>query len=552
MTITVDYDGPSLSDTSSLVSLEEYKNRNGSGSSLSLSFSAASQVEPEDDSVTVSSRDTGMMAQRTQTKTVMRGGGGGGSGGDSGSTVHDYQSMSDLQSESDSSSFGQRYPEDPSAVFERLKMSDSNGYVERNTQWLRDQTSRNNLNGILTSESESESGGSSLNLEDDLESQSPFDGDLALQQDNGKYYYTYTSGSSSSAASAAHDDGDYIENGSSRHSADYRSQKLHWIASQQTITAAQPPKSLSHPAASSAASSSSSRPSMYSSSSDPLPRPSISEDIPPEVLQFMLENPQPPLACTDCSSCGVLLETFRYVCSTCGEKEPRDHMLAEINGTVNGKGKGRDVSPFADPPSYPPSAHRSTADKPLPPRPLPTLPLGSHSHSLSSNSGSGSNSSTTTLAGDTGFELCPNCIETAGIFHALAGSAAPDAPDEPSSPEDAQRTLSQLRRAAPKQKGHFRHAYVEKLWSAAGWKDVEQDDTGKCTICASSLNGPRYKCASCANFVLCRACYSQVHEIHPSHAFLDVPERPLLRTRSEPDLEQINIMNDDGLEDECK
>lgn len=105
-------------------------------------------------------------------------------------------------------------------------MFDSNSYVERNTQWLRDQTSRNNLNGILTStstsESESESGDSSLNLEDDLESQIPFDGDLALQQDNGKYYYTHTSGgSSSSAASTAHDDGDYTENGSSRHSADY-------------------------------------------------------------------------------------------------------------------------------------------------------------------------------------------------------------------------------------------------------------------------------------------------------------------------------------------
>ena len=55
--ISVEYDGPSLSDTSSLVSLDEYKNRNGSEYSLSLG--AAPQGEPDDDSVTVSSKDMG-------------------------------------------------------------------------------------------------------------------------------------------------------------------------------------------------------------------------------------------------------------------------------------------------------------------------------------------------------------------------------------------------------------------------------------------------------------------------------------------------------------
>ena len=54
--ITVDYDGPSLSDTSSLISLEEYKGRNGSQLSFSLNGSPA---EIDDDSVTVSSRDNG-------------------------------------------------------------------------------------------------------------------------------------------------------------------------------------------------------------------------------------------------------------------------------------------------------------------------------------------------------------------------------------------------------------------------------------------------------------------------------------------------------------
>lgn len=563
--ITVDYDGPSLSDTSSLVSLDEYKNRNSSGSSLSLSFSATSQVEPEDDSVTVSSRDTGMLVSRSQaqTKTVVKGSGGGGSG----STVHDFRSVSGFDTESEASAFNERYPPDPSAVFERLKLSDSTNSLERNTQWLRDQTSRKNLNGILTTPSVSD--GSSLILEDDVEAHSPFEGDLALQQDNGKYYYTYTSGSSSSAASAAHDDASVSE-GDNHRLSDYRSPKLRWLASQQTITQTQQRRPNGRPS-SSAAASLSSRPSMSSSSSNPLPRSSMSfsviaADVPPEVLQYIRESPQPPPTCTDCSACGVLLDSFRYVCSACGEKTPRGVLGdVDMNINVNGKGKDRDIiDPFADPSSYPPPSHRSHAsNKPPRSRPLPTLPLGTSQNSTST---SVSSSSTATLAGDGGYELCPSCIETAGVLHALTGSTFPS-PDEPSSPEDAQRTLSQLRRAAPRQKGHLRHAYLEKLWSASGgWKDVEQDDIAdECTICNADLRTPtgngdekgrRYKCASCQNFVLCRACYSQVHEIHPSHAFLDVPVRPAtmagMRSQSEPDLEVASTLIDDGVEDGCE
>ncbi|KAH8116541.1 hypothetical protein DFH11DRAFT_1581269 [Phellopilus nigrolimitatus] len=40
-----------------------------------------------------------------------------------------------------------------------------------------------------------------------------------------------------------------------------------------------------------------------------------------------------------------------------------------------------------------------------------------------------------------------------------------------------------------------------------------------------------------------------MHEVHPSHAFLDVPDRPH-RSRSEPDLELTNNLNDDGLGNE--
>ncbi|KAI5117511.1 hypothetical protein M0805_003916 [Coniferiporia weirii] len=536
VSITVDYDGPSLSDTSSLVSLDEYKNRNSSGSSLSLSFSSPAQAEPEDDSVTVSSRDTGMLAAKTRSRTVMPVNGG--------STVQEIQSLSGLGSESDMSEFDDRFPEDPSAIFERLKLTKSSESIDRNAQWLRDQTSRT-VNGFGAPESVSD--GSSLAFSDDFDAQNPFDGDLALQQDNGKYYYTYTS-ASSSAASAAHDDASISEHSNNR-AVEYQSPGLRWIASQQTIS--QPGKSSTRPDSFASGSGSSlsfapsSRPSLFTSSSDPLPL-SSDVDIPPELLQFVHENPSPPQECTDCSECGVRLDAFRYVCSTCGEKTPH------ADPSVNGKGKERDVSMF-DPLSYPPPSHRTPApEKPLPPRPLPTLPASKNSRLKVSPNGSGasaslSTSSSLTLAWDGGYELCPNCIETAGVLHALAGGSGPTA-DEPASPEDQQRTLSQLRRAAPKEKGHFRHAYLEKIWSASGWKDVEQDNTAECTICNTALTSQRYKCASCMNFVLCRACYSQVHEIHPSHAFLIVPDRPL-RSQSEPDLELTNTLIDDVLGD---
>ena len=51
-----------------------------------------------------------------------------------------------------------------------------------------------------------------------------------------------------------------------------------------------------------------------------------------------------------------------------------------------------------------------------------------------------------------------------GLTRTLSGdSTAPPSPEE---------TLSQWRRSAPKQKGNFRHAYIEKVWGPAGWTDV--------------------------------------------------------------------------------
>ncbi|KAH8105576.1 hypothetical protein DFH11DRAFT_1550357 [Phellopilus nigrolimitatus] len=130
------------------------------------------------------------------------------------------------------------------------------------------------------------------------DTRSPFDGDLALQQDNGRYYYT--SSLSAASASAANDDVSIGE---------------HWLASQKTL--AQPQSKSGSQSAS-------------LSTPDSLPR---TADTPPEVRQLV------PPACTDCSACGVFLDAFRYVCSTCGERTPRPLASPGANGHAIGRAR---------------------------------------------------------------------------------------------------------------------------------------------------------------------------------------------------------------------
>ena len=94
--------------------------------------------------------------------------------------------------------------------------------------------------------------------------------------------------------------------------------------------------------------------------------------------------------------------------------------------------------------------------------------------------------------------------------------------------------------------------------------------TCKCSTCNSAITGKRYKCASCKKFNLCRACYrflifpfrfdhlfinwsclsSQVHDIHPAHAFLLVMEK-LQRSKSEPEYLPTMVTMHDANEERC-
>ena len=320
----------------------------------------------------------------------------------------------------------------------------------------------------------------------------------------------------------------------------------------------------------------------------------------------------PPVDPTNCSNCGILLDMIKYVCSTCGEVRPAfsepSPTVATAGDWPDHKGKTRaiDIRNGHRDHSYPPlrissaasassitvigsgaSQHsgssgssdhhtsRSMSESTLymnsdprssgmGPKPLPSTPSTPGLLSPRLSLGNGVNAP--------GYELCSMCVQSYGVQHSLQFSTTPGASPGPgTSPEDAERALSRWRRTAPSQKGLLRHAYIEQSWTHSGWEDVgtclpdrdsyavvcadstnaEQGGEGPCycSTCNTTITSHRYKCASCDDFNLCRACYRsvfsiaaaaqprtftvtnahlhirQVHEVHPSHAFLVVPDK---------------------------
>ncbi|KAJ7017714.1 hypothetical protein C8F04DRAFT_970323 [Mycena alexandri] len=582
--ITVDYDGPSLSDTSSLASMEEYRDKNRNGSQQSFSFGAPS-VDLDDDSITVSSRDAISRAERpvhdggsqasAQSWDLMSQPSGEQAGPSGPSTTLRYHSNASDPFADEAALPVSDPPADPSAVFERLKLeesirddSSSVNYdnldeSDRGAAWLRDQNARTirSMLGALPEPSVS-SGVSSIPEEEEEE----LAGALALEQDpRGKYYYSYTSSSTSQSRESGfytRDSGYYGEGVNLEGQEEFRqpkprpsSRQLNWLAAHQAASQPQP-----QPIPKPPRSTSDSTDSHQSHGFDHSPDHSYTTSntsIPREVLQFLPLNPPASETLTDCSECGVLLDSIRYVCSICGEKKPASHYQYANGHDQSHQYPNSFQVPHEPEYSYPPRPHQ-LGSSPSSSRtflaaggssesltgsmrhfkPLPRLPAHGPSPSVFSSQvtlvvppDSGS------MREETGYELCSGCIEHAGVTHAIEaglspGSASPSA--SPLTPEDAQRAL-EWRRLAPK-KGQTRHAYHEKVWGHLGWEDVEQDETQihKCSTCTAITTHHRYKCASCMKFNLCRACYSQVHDLHPSHAFLVVPDLSM-QTNSESD-----------------
>lgn len=451
--ILVDYDGPSLSDTSSLISLDDRNN-----SQQSFSF-GPSVVDPDDDSVTVSSRDNGGMSIGSNRFTPPVPDRSAASERPSG-VAHSANSSrlqpssSELEDQTrvpnfssrDIASAAARYPADPNAVFARLKLEESieegsdsgRGPLEGNGRgavWLREQKQRR---AVLFPEPSISNGGSTA---PDASSQLP--GDLKLKSsERGTYYYDYTSaGSVSQSLGYVFDSGGGPEVEPSLNMQKPRpsSMQLNWLASQQVQSERRLPKlSLSVP-------------SLQTHRSDPLPSAGRHKSWGPQPY-IALSTP-PPEMLTDCSHCGVLLENIRYVCNECGPKRP-----------IGEKGRGK--NPFANPDHvYPPPARLGS----LPGSSSHTFVGSSEKHPFkkptpSINSTRTSNSINTLQ----GYELCFDCLQDKAIDHAIESSSPEPRNAPPSSPEDDQ---SAWRRSAPK-RGHLRHAYQENVWGDYGWEEV--------------------------------------------------------------------------------
>ncbi|KAF9479596.1 hypothetical protein BDN70DRAFT_983489, partial [Pholiota conissans] len=555
--IMVDYDGPSLSDTSSLASIEEFKGRNGS--QLSFSYGTPN-AELDDDSVTVSSRDPGTSSSRNgksfgswsfassdhrgksssgkltndRTQKEMR-------PGDSASRNGPTSTFRDQEL---AASTAERFPADPSAVFERLKHSetlhddtssintDSLAANERGAAWLRDQNERTirSMLGALPEPSISDDRSFSLESHSDS-----LGGDLALERDTrGKYYYTYTSGSASQFHGSVADEEAQSGNGDvdihpslSMRGPRPTSMQLKWLAAHRVD---QPKTHLLESDLQSI--------SIPEEPATELPYSTIDKDL----LPFLPVTA--PEQVTDCSNCGILLGAIRYICSTCGPKEP-------IHSFAPEKGKEKDSSPVSSY-TYPPPSHsghhlfsspNSSSSQTYVAsldtdtqryKPLPSVPSSSFPSLGSLFGGSGTHlnipSSPSKPSPSLGYELCSACLDSVGINHAVEGGlAAPGSSPIVSnmSPHDDSDQASKWRRSAPK-KGQLRHAFKEKVWGHYGWVDVVLDEAliNTCSTCSAVTDDKRYKCASCSKIHLCKACYRQVHETHPLHAFLTVPDKP--------------------------
>ncbi|KAJ1306894.1 hypothetical protein OPQ81_007879 [Rhizoctonia solani] len=530
VTVTVDYDGPSLSDTASLASMEEYAGARARAQRIRHPAAAAAAPHGVPDDFSLSGTDDGEDGIVETTD-----------------------------------------------VFQRLRLDTSSTSLpsERGVQWLREQNAYT-MRTVLGVEPEP-----SVSEVTDAEPDPPRSavdsrgGDLALEVDErGNYYYTYTSESASVVGPDTQPQPQ--QPGASQHN-------LNWLASQQQPLQQSPPQSQTKARSTKSSSSSSQSTQPYSlesrassSSTDatppPLPprrvNPADYPGIPPEVLQFIsAEAPglDTPDRVTDCSACGVVLDSFRYVCSTCGEKPSRpiqpESPITVIDG--GGKGKERAVDPFTDEyagtHTYPPGGSSRSASygwtysedygrtNPNITRARnsqsPHTRTSPHARSTSSphlhhpSSPAASSPGSSSGSGfEQGYELCMGCIETAGVTHAAESATLSSL----SSGSSATLLATGMNRdgippIGKKRRTGRRHAYMEKVWNSGAWADVEQDTTISCSHCKKTVDVKPYKCVSCQNFALCFECYTQVHDIHPIHAFLVVPvKKPIERQHYHP------------------
>ena len=613
--ITVDYDGPSLSDTASLSSLDDFPRDRSSGQRSrpigswdGVSLSGYSDpLGLEDDAVTVSSRDHLAPSERRVVPSIAA------SSRSSASMPPNYRppnhalpsiatsppspplsdapsaptnlrrfggdSVGSVSSRHDATPREFRheplpplsppplpYRPSPSTspqttlVFERLKLSEERDrstdslppsltQSERNARWLQEQNDRVMRTMIGEVAESSSSDAASIFQEEEIVIPGEIQVDLALQKNpRGSYYYTYTSDPNDSSDLMSHRESSSFAEGPTSPIAlsdvqhgftRPKSHHLAWLANQQLPVAGSSRSPFEDPACMPNESGSSS----FTQKFPPLDTSSryVTDDpqnlhygnIPAELLPF-LSTPEAtglPSELTECSACLTPLDSFRYICATCGEKEPRPKGV-DIPESSNSPGKGKGKAYSSD--GYLSVEYPPVRGSPASPTSSSWTLLGDREHSLSSSlstigsflkgkhkilrkspsrtsivtSRSGSSpkpSYGSSAASDTafspspnsptspyhrstatlvqppqrGYELCSKCIYTAGVAHAQEGAlATPSTPRTPSISNGSSPLSSPEERARPgwkstsSLKGRVWHAFIEKVWSGTAWTAI--------------------------------------------------------------------------------
>lgn len=342
MDVVVDYDGPSLSDTASLSSLEEYKNTPPNEASrdndnFSLLSYGREIGEVDEDAMTISSRPT--VAQPEKSIKGTKGKADSIASTESFSLLQKSNETSRMPSKVNLASTLQESPTlNTTSVFERLKLAETtvntrspstNGIGDGTAQWLKEQNIQmmQSVLGTVPAPSTAPSvsdrdhgsisgsgsgvGPAAAEGEEEEEDQEEAAADeapvnLELEQNpHGTYYYTYTGslsghdmsshghGPPSSVRTGEGPDGP-VPSSSSRPPTIWRDS----IGTLGTLELEQPDIEVAP-------------------SSDEFLR-----FLPPSNSSDTLVAPD-PAELTDCAACGTVLDTFRYVCATCGPRPPR-------------------------------------------------------------------------------------------------------------------------------------------------------------------------------------------------------------------------------------
>lgn len=476
----------------------------------------------DDDQITISSKDRSVLSQPAVTREHASG-----AVSLDGDSQHSYLARDEQQALQQQYYYNQNRDSfaseissrPPSGVFAQIRHLENRERYDnfnpdssltlnhRGAAWLAEQNriAKESMLGMKPTASEIGRGSIRLSMDSVPPPFTP-DGDLALERDRkGKFYYSYTSSVSSQSHNGHAQDFRYRDSMTSSSALSLSRAPSGNAGHRHSAPMHHPLPPIPEPTDQSGSASSSEARGATAYTPQQLKELQRQHpDIPPELLVFEDTPAQLTTVVSECSSCGSLLDTIRYVCASCGPRNKSDSDVAGKGKTreLDGSGSETSSSPGLRAPnqwSSNSSASRSSQTlvigngqpqdhglrlrtsmaslgisangTPNAPSPASTLHSPGSAHSHGSANGM--------IPMSEGYELCGACIESVGVVHALDAGLTASVPspglagdNHALSPSDSHRSFSEWKRSAPRTKGQLRHAYLEQLLGPDGWQTI--------------------------------------------------------------------------------